>query len=72
MLVQRLNDLIQDEKDAIAKYQLILLDMKDINKLIESRVKFTSFIQDEQKHLKRLESVLVLVLKKHLDFDIRM
>jgi rubrerythrin len=72
MLVEKLNNLIQDEKDAIAKYQMILMDMKDINELVESRVKFTNFIKDETKHLKRLESVLVLVLKLHLDFDRRM
>jgi len=72
MLIEKLNNLIQDEKDAIAKYHLILMDMKDIRELVESAIKFTNFIADEQKHLKRLESVLALVLKKHLDFDMRM
>lgn len=63
MLQEKIILLIKDEIDAIAKYQDLLLDMKNLIELDSTRIKLTNFLKDEQKHLKRLNSVLSFVSK---------
>ena len=72
MLVEKLNNLIQDEKDAIVKWIELIALFEKSEKLLDlgidaTIIKFRNFLKDEQNHLKRLESILSLVLKSHID-----